>query len=163
MRHLAMTGMDTVAMISRIFLGEAMRATPPSARICAGTRSSAITGTAPGFSAMETCSALGTSMIPPPFSIAARPVLRRSEVELPLFWDMCGYRGYLFANAKDEPTTTVACHDLFYRAFIIRAIECCSCVDDCARSPAGTNGSLLSLLTQDLRPGLTCAAAARLV
>ena len=38
-----MTGMDTAAMISRIFFGEAMRATPPSARICDGTRSSAMT------------------------------------------------------------------------------------------------------------------------
>src|ERR1022692_4842713 len=103
MRHLAITGMETVAMISRIFLGDAMRATPPSARICAGTRSRAMTATAPAFSAMEACSALVTSMITPPFNISARPVLRRSEVELPLFLDMCGYRGYLFANAKDEP------------------------------------------------------------
>ncbi len=39
-------------MISRIFLGEAMRATPPSARICAGTRSRAMTATAPARSAM---------------------------------------------------------------------------------------------------------------
>src|SRR5271165_2483892 len=90
MRHFAMTGIDTVAMISRIFLGEAMRATPPSARICAGTRSSAITATAPAFSAMEACSALVTSMITPPFSISARPVFRRRLVLLPLFWDMGG-------------------------------------------------------------------------
>src|SRR5437660_12363439 len=88
MRHLAITGIDTAAMISRIFLGEAMRATPPSARICAGTRSSAITATAPAFSAMVACSAFVTSIITPPFSISARPVLRRREVELPLFWDM---------------------------------------------------------------------------
>src|ERR1700683_1919284 len=93
MRHLAMTGIDTVAMISRIFLGEAMRATPPSARICAGTRSSAITATAPAFSAMEACSALVTSIITPPFSISARPVFRRRLVgplfgELPLLFDM---------------------------------------------------------------------------
>ena len=88
-----MTGMDTVAMISRIFLGEAMRATPPSARICAGTRSRAMTATAPAFSAMAACSALVTSMMTPPFSISARPVLRRREVGVelePLFWDMCG-------------------------------------------------------------------------
>jgi hypothetical protein len=31
-----MTGIETVSIISRIFFGEAMRATPPSARICAG-------------------------------------------------------------------------------------------------------------------------------
>src|SRR5205823_6652367 len=77
MRHFAITGMETAAMISRIFLGEAMRATPPSARICAGTRSSAITAAAPACSAMVACSALVTSMITPPFSISARPVFSR--------------------------------------------------------------------------------------
>src|SRR5438046_3371807 len=88
MRHLAITGMETAAMISRIFLGEAMRATPPSARICAGTRSRAMTETAPAFSAMRACSALVTSMMTPPLSISARPVFRRREVGLPLCWDM---------------------------------------------------------------------------
>src|SRR4029077_6333453 len=88
MRHLAITGMETAAMISRIFLGEAMRATPPSARICAGTRSRAMTDTAPAFSAITACSALVTSMMTPPLSISARPVFRRKLVELPLFCDM---------------------------------------------------------------------------
>src|ERR1700731_2922986 len=88
MRHFAITGIDTVAIISRIFFGEAIRATPPSARICAGTRSSAITATAPAFSAIEACSALVTSIITPPLSISARPVLRRRLVELPLLFDM---------------------------------------------------------------------------
>src|SRR6266498_355036 len=90
MRHLAMTGIETAAMISRIFLGEAMRATPPSARICAGTRSRAITETAPDFSAMTACSAVVTSITTPPLSISARPVLRRRLLELPLFWDIEG-------------------------------------------------------------------------
>src|SRR5437870_1329433 len=67
--------METASMISRIFFGEAMRATPPSARICAGTRSSAITAAAPASSAMRACSALITSMITPPLSISARPTL----------------------------------------------------------------------------------------
>src|SRR5437879_4116811 len=88
MRHLAITGIETASMISRIFLGLAMRATPPSARIWAGTRSRAITATAPALSAMAACSALVTSIITPPFSISARPVFRRRLVELPLFWDM---------------------------------------------------------------------------
>src|SRR5580692_9570188 len=92
MRHFAMTGMETAAMISRIFLGDAMRATPPSARICAGTRSRAMTATAPDFSAMVAWSALVTSMMTPPLSISARPVLRRRLVLLPLDWDMCGLR-----------------------------------------------------------------------
>src|SRR5215467_1803007 len=89
MRHLAITGMETADMISRIFLGDAMRATPPSARICAGTRSSAMTETAPAFSAISAWWASVTSMMTPPLSISARPVLRRSEVlVLPLFCDM---------------------------------------------------------------------------
>src|SRR5436309_2774865 len=37
MRHLAITGMETAAIISRIFFGAAIRATPPSARICTGS------------------------------------------------------------------------------------------------------------------------------
>jgi len=44
MRALAITGMLTAAWISIIFSGSAMRATPPSLRMSAGTRSSAMTG-----------------------------------------------------------------------------------------------------------------------
>ena len=54
-----------------------MRATPPSARMSAGTRSSAITATAPASSAIFACSALTTSMITPPLSISARPLFTR--------------------------------------------------------------------------------------
>ncbi len=54
-----------------------MRATPPSRRMSAGTRSSAITAHAPAFSAITACSALTTSMITPPLSISARPLLTR--------------------------------------------------------------------------------------
>ena len=42
-----MTGIVTASWISLITRGLAMRATPPSARMSAGTRSSAITATAP--------------------------------------------------------------------------------------------------------------------
>src|SRR5215469_4408735 len=87
MRHLAITGMETASMISRIFLGEAMRATPPSARICAGTRSRAITETAPAFSAISAWRASVTSMMTPPLSISARPVFRRRLV-FPFFCDI---------------------------------------------------------------------------
>ena len=55
-----------------------MRATPPSLRMSAGTRSRAITATAPASSAIRACSAVVTSMITPPFSISARPVFRGS-------------------------------------------------------------------------------------
>ena len=75
MRHLAMTGMDTVSLISWIMSGSDMRATPPSRRISAGMRSSAITAQAPASSAILACSAVVTSMMAPPFSISARPTL----------------------------------------------------------------------------------------
>ncbi len=54
-----------------------MRATPPCARMSAGTRSSAITAQAPASSAMRACSASVTSMITPPLSISASPLLTR--------------------------------------------------------------------------------------
>ena len=52
-----------------------MRATPPARRMSAGTRSSAITAAAPASSAILAWSAVTTSMITPPLSISARPVL----------------------------------------------------------------------------------------
>ena len=73
-----MTGIETASWISLIFSGSAMRATPPSRRMSAGTRSSAITATAPDSSAIRACSASTTSMITPPFSISARPVFTLS-------------------------------------------------------------------------------------
>ena len=54
-----------------------MRATPPSARMSAGTRSSAMTAQAPAVSAIFACSASTTSIMTPPLSISARPVLTR--------------------------------------------------------------------------------------
>src|SRR5438132_13802839 len=78
MRAFAITGMVTASWISRILSGSAMRATPPSRRMSAGTRSSAITAQAPASSAMRAASAVVTSMITPPLSISARPVLTLS-------------------------------------------------------------------------------------
>ena len=52
-----------------------MRATPPAARMSAGTRSRAITATAPASSAIFACSGVTTSMMTPPLSIWARPFL----------------------------------------------------------------------------------------
>src|ERR1044072_7903235 len=75
MRHFAITGIETDSWISVILSGSAIRATPPSARMSAGTRSSAITAHAPASSAIRACSASVTSMITPPFSISARPLL----------------------------------------------------------------------------------------
>src|SRR3954465_4482967 len=54
-----------------------MRATPPSRRMSAGTRSSAMTAQAPASSAIFACSASTTSMMTPPLSISARPLLTR--------------------------------------------------------------------------------------
>src|SRR5580765_4644776 len=77
MRHFAMTGIVTASWISVIFSGSDMRSTPPSRRMSAGTRSSAITAQAPASSAILASSASTTSMITPPFSISARPLLTR--------------------------------------------------------------------------------------
>lgn len=92
----AMTGMVTAAMISLIIFGSDILATPPCARMSAGTRSRAMTATAPASSAMRaytknlishclledergghfklTCSAFITSMMTPPCNMRARPV-----------------------------------------------------------------------------------------
>src|SRR2546423_8119060 len=77
MRAFAMTGIVTASWISTILSGSAMRATPPSARMSAGTRSRAITATAPASSAIRACSAVVTSMITPPLSMSARPLFTR--------------------------------------------------------------------------------------
>src|SRR5262245_25996444 len=77
MRHFAMTGIVTASWISLIFSGSDMRATPPSRRMSAGTRSSAMTAHAPASSAILACSASTTSMITPPLSISASPLLTR--------------------------------------------------------------------------------------
>ena len=53
MRAFAITGIVTASWISRILAVFAMRATPPSARMSAGTRSSAITAQAPACSAIR--------------------------------------------------------------------------------------------------------------
>ena len=52
MRALAMTGMVTASLMPSIISGSDMRATPPSTRMSAGTRSSAMTATAPASSAI---------------------------------------------------------------------------------------------------------------
>ena len=74
---MAITGIETDAMIESIMSGSLIRETPPWARMSAGTRSSAITATAPASSAIFACSAVTTSMITPPLSISAIPRLTR--------------------------------------------------------------------------------------
>ena len=61
------------AIMARSISGSLMRATPPSRRISEGTRSRAITATAPASSAIFASCGLTTSMMTPPFSIWARP------------------------------------------------------------------------------------------
>ena len=87
MRALAITGIFTAAMIPSIISGSLMRATPPSRRMSAGTRSSAMTAVAPASSAMRACSGVTTSMMTPPFSISARPRFTRA---VPVAWGACG-------------------------------------------------------------------------
>jgi hypothetical protein len=85
MRTLAITGMLTVSWISRILSTADIRATPPCLRMSEGTRSSAITETAPASSAILACSALVTSMMAPPFSMSASPVLSFKLVSVMAF------------------------------------------------------------------------------
>src|SRR5215213_5767416 len=75
MRAFAITGMETASLMPSIMVGSLMRAMPPSRRMSAGTRSSAITAAAPASSAIFACSGVTTSMITPPLSISARPAL----------------------------------------------------------------------------------------
>src|SRR5690348_14679989 len=77
MRALAITGMETAEMMLSIMSGSLMRDTPPWARMSAGTRSRAMTATAPASSAILACSAVTTSMMTPPLSISAMPRLTR--------------------------------------------------------------------------------------
>src|SRR3954454_11030230 len=70
-----MTGMVTASWMPLIIAGSLIRATPPSRRMSAGTRSSAMTADAPASSAIFACSGVTTSMITPPLSISARPAL----------------------------------------------------------------------------------------
>ncbi len=78
MRALAMTGIETAAMIPSIMSGSLIRATPPCDRMSAGTRSSAMTATAPASSAILAWSGVTTSMITPPLSISAIPRFTRT-------------------------------------------------------------------------------------
>src|SRR5436305_8489270 len=75
MRTLAITGMLTASWMPAITSGSDMRATPPSRRMSAGTRSSAITDAAPASSATLAWSGVTTSMMTPPLSISAKPAL----------------------------------------------------------------------------------------
>ena len=65
-------------MIPSIMSGSLIRDTPPCARMSAGTRSSAITATAPAASAILACSGVTTSMMTPPLSISAMPRFTRA-------------------------------------------------------------------------------------
>ena len=65
-------------MMPSIRSGSLILATPPCARMSAGTRSRAMTATAPASSAILACSAVTTSMITPPLSISAMPRLTRA-------------------------------------------------------------------------------------
>lgn len=73
-----MTGMETALMMPSIMSGSDIRATPPSLRISAGTRSRAMTATAPASSAIFASSGVTTSMITPPLSCSAIPRLTRA-------------------------------------------------------------------------------------
>src|SRR5260370_11169315 len=77
-RHLAMTGMDTAAMMPSIMSGSLILATPLSWRMSGGTGASASTATAAASSAILAWSGVTTSMITPPLSISAMPRFTRA-------------------------------------------------------------------------------------
>src|SRR3978361_977932 len=105
MGALAITGMDTEAMMLSIMSGSLMRDTPPWARMSAGTRSSAMTATAPASSAILACSAVTTAIMTPPLSIWARPRLAVqvpvSGVEWPLVVGVLGAMGSTVISGQD--------------------------------------------------------------
>ena len=80
-----------------------MRATPPSRRMSAGTRSSAITAAAPASSAIFACSALTTSMMTPPFSISARPAFTRNVASSLIAIDVSRAPMYDPAHGASDP------------------------------------------------------------
>ena len=86
-------------MMPSIMSGSLIRATPPWARMSAGTRSSAITATAPASSAIFACSGVTTSMITPPLSISAMPRLTR--VPVPVDGSACGATGCCLQFDRD--------------------------------------------------------------
>src|SRR5215468_8207832 len=89
-------------MICSIIAGSLIRATPPCTRMSAGTRSSAITATAPASSAILACSAVTTSMITPPLSISAIPRLTRA---VPVSFACSPERPGAAVSAPNAPST----------------------------------------------------------
>src|SRR5688500_3220864 len=99
-----MTGIETACLMPSIMVGSLMRATPPSRRMSAGTRSSAITAAAPASSAIFACSAVTTSMITPPLSISAMPRLT-AEVPVVAGPDECGVESVAMPQAYGGAAT----------------------------------------------------------
>ena len=109
-RTLAITGIDTERWMPSITSTLHMRATPPSRRMSAGTRSRAITAAAPASSAILAWSGVVTSMMTPPLSISARPTLiskeRASRRSLPFpsrDWVMGGSLRALLGPRQHSP------------------------------------------------------------
>src|SRR6202012_4205991 len=88
MRALAITGIVTASWMPLTISGSDMRATPPSRRMSAGTRSRAIPAAAPASSAIFACSGVTTSMITPPFNISARPALTGNVASSRCAWPL---------------------------------------------------------------------------
>src|SRR3954462_13797978 len=103
-----MAGTETAPMILSIMSGSDMRDTPPWARMSAGTRSSAITATAPASSAIFACSGVTTSMITPPLSISAIPRLTRAVPTAGWFSDMVHRLLKQVLGTQIVPTPTLA-------------------------------------------------------
>src|SRR5258706_2781204 len=147
MRTLGTTGIVTAAMISRILMGEAIRATPPSARMSAGTRSSAITATAPASWETRACSALVTSMITPPLSISDNPVFNRIKLS---FIVAPVYRTYMTYIVSVNEDFAAACNHNSAAHANCRDFARCGIDIDVDVQQAGSV-HLIALFAHDLR------------
>src|SRR5438132_287060 len=92
--------MVTAFWMPSIIDGSLMRATPPSRRMSAGTRSSAMTAAAPASSAIFACSASTTSMMTPPFNISASPTFTRKPSSQFISLSFSNYRHSLHRAAR---------------------------------------------------------------
>src|SRR4051812_44160772 len=124
-------------MIPWIMSGSLIRAMPPWARMSAGTRSSAMTATAPASSAIFACSGVTTSMMTPPLSCSAMPRFTSSVPD----WgtvSVCGATGCCLCSTDRSASSYGRSEGRFAHA---------------VRAGAGTLGAHLDVEEPGDRPG----------
>ena len=147
-----MTGIETALMMPSIMSGSLIRAMPPCTRMSAGTRSSAITATAPASSAILACSGVTTSMMTPPLSISAMPRFTRAVPVSGKFTFDDSERSGATASAPDV-ASTVDTENLLVRVWLFTSYVATLCdarhretatrrVDQLLRSPSTRASSM---------------------